>query len=248
MPKSAHAAWRPPESRQIGGAGAGTIGALAAGMTQAPAATVSTLPGPEPVAAWPLAERRLLDELASAIPAGRQRLVESVALPSGEQLLAFERVATPSLTEREQAILSDACRGLANKEIAINQRISCSTASTTFRAAVRRLGFGEPLHFLCVVAGLRAAPGTRRALQQAGRVLVTFHDQALADAGQLLTKAEREVALQLLRGRSNGAIARARNTSPHTVANQLRAIYGKLGVGSRRELSARYGQPLGSAA
>jgi DNA-binding CsgD family transcriptional regulator len=31
------------------------------------------------------------------------------------------------------------------------------------------------------------------------------------------------------------AIARARGTSPHTVANQIRSLFSKLGVGSRAE-------------
>ncbi len=53
-----------------------------------------------------------------------------------------------------------------------------------------------------------------------------------------LTKAEREVALLVLRGLSNAAIAKQRRCAVRTVANQLQAIYRKLGVGSRAELGA----------
>src|SRR5689334_12308477 len=55
-----------------------------------------------------------------------------------------------------------------------------------------------------------------------------------------LTLAEREVLKAVLRGASNDEIAASRGVSTNTVANQLRSIYSKLGVGSRRELAARY--------
>src|SRR5215208_290574 len=54
-----------------------------------------------------------------------------------------------------------------------------------------------------------------------------------------LTPAEREVVLLVLQNLSNAAIAERRQTSVRTVANQLRGIFEKLAVGSRRELRAR---------
>jgi len=60
-----------------------------------------------------------------------------------------------------------------------------------------------------------------------------------------LTSAEREVAELLLRGLSNHEIAEARGTSSRTVANQLRALYGKLEVSSRFELVRRLLEPPG---
>ncbi len=54
-----------------------------------------------------------------------------------------------------------------------------------------------------------------------------------------LTAAERTIVDMLLEGRSNRAIALRRGTSVRTVANQLQAIYDKLGVRSRREVVAR---------
>jgi len=56
-----------------------------------------------------------------------------------------------------------------------------------------------------------------------------------------LTDAEREVTLSLLAGRSNRTIARARGTAVRTIANQVAAIYRKLGVRSRTELGRRFG-------
>jgi DNA-binding NarL/FixJ family response regulator len=52
-----------------------------------------------------------------------------------------------------------------------------------------------------------------------------------------LTPAELEVAGLLLHGYSNRAIAGLRGTALNTVANQVRAVYRKLGVHSRSELA-----------
>ncbi len=53
----------------------------------------------------------------------------------------------------------------------------------------------------------------------------------------VLTLAERDVADRVLRGESNREVAQGRGTSERTVANQLAAIYQKLGVASRAELA-----------
>jgi DNA-binding NarL/FixJ family response regulator len=56
-----------------------------------------------------------------------------------------------------------------------------------------------------------------------------------------LTEAERAVALAVARGLSNARIAKERQASPRTIANQVAAIMRKLGVSSRAELAARFG-------
>ena len=48
----------------------------------------------------------------------------------------------------------------------------------------------------------------------------------------------------VLAGLANAAIARRRGTSARTVANQVASIFRKLGVQSRAELAARWGQRL----
>lgn len=52
-----------------------------------------------------------------------------------------------------------------------------------------------------------------------------------------LTEAERDVARRLLAGEKQGDIARARRSSPRTVAVQIASIYRKAGVSSRVELA-----------
>lgn len=54
-----------------------------------------------------------------------------------------------------------------------------------------------------------------------------------------LTTAEQEIALAVVAGHSSSAIAKQRGRSERTIANQLAAIYRKLGVSSRAELAAR---------
>ena len=55
----------------------------------------------------------------------------------------------------------------------------------------------------------------------------------------LLTRREREVAQLLARGASNEEIARALWISRHTVKDHAKAVYAKLGVGGRAELTAK---------
>lgn len=54
----------------------------------------------------------------------------------------------------------------------------------------------------------------------------------------MLTPAERQVAELLHGGLDHQGIAEARGTSMNTVGNQIAAIFTKLGVASRYELSA----------
>jgi DNA-binding CsgD family transcriptional regulator len=54
-----------------------------------------------------------------------------------------------------------------------------------------------------------------------------------------LTPRERQVAQLLARGATNDDIAQALWISRHTVKDHAKAVYAKLGVGSRAELSAK---------
>ena len=64
----------------------------------------------------------------------------------------------------------------------------------------------------------------------------------------LLTSAEREVAVALTRGWSSASLARHRGVSCATIANQIASLFDKLGVHSRTELAARLANVmLGSA-
>jgi DNA-binding CsgD family transcriptional regulator len=70
-------------------------------------------------------------------------------------------------------------------------------------------------------------------------VAILSFDVDDADKTHELTSAEREVALLVLAGKSNGEIAEARHCSVRTVANQLQSVFRKLGIRSRAELAAK---------
>jgi DNA-binding NarL/FixJ family response regulator len=62
----------------------------------------------------------------------------------------------------------------------------------------------------------------------------------------VLTKAERQVALDAAAGLSNEAIAKKRRRAVRTIANQLASIYRKLGIVSRAELAVLVMTAMGS--
>ena len=76
-------------------------------------------------------------------------------------------------------------------------------------------------------------------LQLGDHALVVLSDDGPRQRVEGLTEAERQVALDALAGYSNQAIAERRGSKMRTVANQLAAVYRKLGVSSRAELAAK---------
>lgn len=102
--------------------------------------------------------------------------------------------------------------------------------------------------------GRRAVPPglTVDLIEVGGQALVVVShplDPSTQGVGiEALPAAMRAVAALALEGLDNAAIAKRRGTSVRTVAKQLEAIYRRLGVGSRRELMARFGAgPMGGA-
>jgi DNA-binding NarL/FixJ family response regulator len=70
-----------------------------------------------------------------------------------------------------------------------------------------------------------------------GEAFVVFSTPAVAPVLASLTRSEEEVLAALACGMSNGAIALARQTSVHTVANQIASLFRKTGARSRTELA-----------
>jgi DNA-binding NarL/FixJ family response regulator len=201
-----------------------------------------------------------------AVLDGAWSLVEQVDSDGYRCFLARrnEHDVAPALSERERQIVAHASVGHSNKHIAYELGLCSSTVAAQLTSAARKLGVSSRealLHAFAVLGGSavdRAAPGDHGAAPERGdrhegtsivrvaRFRQDGHDYAvirIAIVPKLppsLTTAETEVATLVIEGLSNAAIAARRTTSVRTVANQLRSIYSKLAVGSRRQLCSRF--------
>jgi DNA-binding NarL/FixJ family response regulator len=182
------------------------------------------------------------DGIAEALLTGRMQLVSREEDGAGGSLLSFE-AAELRLSRRELAVLAAAESGVANKLVALEQSLACSTVSESLQTAIGKLGFVGRTEFLKVMACLRSGV-SRQGVRLVGGIELCWVLLPVQALGQelRLTTAERQVVTGVLNGRTNAAIARARRTSSRTVANQLAAVYRKLGVSSRWELTAQLGR------
>jgi DNA-binding CsgD family transcriptional regulator len=95
-----------------------------------------------------------------------------------------------------------------------------------------------------VVATERAAHHFQVLLPSGETLLVLSVEDESAALMARLTKSEREVVDLMLQGCSNSEIAQRRKTSVHTTANQIKAVFRKLGCSGRRELATRVSRGL----
>jgi DNA-binding NarL/FixJ family response regulator len=148
------------------------------------------------------------------------------------------------LTPRQRQVAEYLGLGRSTKEIAYTLGVTPSAVSLNIGGACRRLGFATRAE----LAAFFSPTGVRARLAEVAvggeRLLVGSH--ALLDERALaaLAPAEREVAALLVAGSTYADVAARRGTSARTVANQARAIFRKLGVGSRVELALRLQTPL----
>lgn len=77
-------------------------------------------------------------------------------------------------------------------------------------------------------------------------LMIVGVSQRLPPVLDRLSRAEREVVDLVLEGCSNAEVAERRRTSAHTVANQLKAVFRKLGCSGRSELVAILATPFGT--
>lgn len=134
--------------------------------------------------------------------------------------------------------------GDQSKVIASDFGLSCSTVSTYWHSTLAALC--DPIALTKARAFFVVCACSTRALDLPSAIVhgvgegrealvsVGLAQDRLRDMG--LSRAEREVAEAIVLGKLSEEICEERNTSPRTVANQINAIYRKLGISGRREL------------
>jgi len=135
-------------------------------------------------------------------------------------------LAHNEISEIPRAILN-ACQEMARAAGTAEERYVDSELSPGLRATIRPVN--RTTQGL-VEAGYQIYFSLPPSNEEAGS------NTSLADNVPCLSLREREILMLLTSGRSNKEIATSLNKSPHTVKNQIKSIYRKLGVESRYQL------------
>jgi len=136
----------------------------------------------------------------------------------GRALAAYEDALVDRGRHRPAPLVADAQLGLARCRLALGD---AETARSHAQAAVDRLA---------------RWPGWRKA--EAETLLRRLGGGPAVDGPQVLTPREREVAVLVAEGLSNGEIGRCLFVSAKTASVHVSNILGKLGMSSRAEIAA----------
>jgi DNA-binding CsgD family transcriptional regulator len=173
---------------------------------------------------------RMLDEGWGVLHMGTRGVV---AVRVGEE--------RPAVTADDRAVVLMAAGGYSNDEIASALGISANVTAKRLRTNLHRLGVADR-HQLAGLVSMASGPlahGHEITLGSTSFLVQTFDvPSGEAHLDERLTDAERAVTALAVVGMSNVEIANARGVSERTIANQLAAIYRKLGISSRFELAA----------
>ncbi len=182
---------------------------------------------------------RALD-LWRGLVAGEWSLVEKWESDGKRYLAAYRNrpdIRDPrSLTPHEAMVLRYVSLGASNKEVAFALGLSVGSVGSAVSQLLRKFGCKRRTDLLAF-----ASPETaiRMSLPLGARdevAILALPSSRNERARRKLTITEQEVAERVIAGSSTAAIARARQTSAHTVSNQIRGMFTKLGVRSRAEL------------
>lgn len=189
-------------------------------------------------------------DLWQSLVAARWTLVDRFE-SDGRRFVVAHRNPPPvneafGLTERERQVAAHAAAGLSNKAIAYALGLPSGSVATGLETACTKLGLPDRVALITVGAALGVAWCPKNGIKSpATATTVSFGHPATElayasakSAAPELPPALQEVVRLLCAGRSQAEIAAARNVSPRTVANQVAAIYQRLGLSGRSELVA----------
>lgn len=184
---------------------------------------------PEALSSW----RALVD--------GRWSLVDVVESDGKRVLFAVPNSPSTTdprrLTKTEQLIASFAAMGHSNKLIAYELGVSIGTIGAHLHAVMKKLRVRSRVELVDRMTLLQRGVETR--FDVGPGLIAVSAPETSSPVLDVLTTAERDVALRAVRGEGTASIAEARGVSLRTIENQLARIFGKLGVESRSELAMR---------
>jgi DNA-binding NarL/FixJ family response regulator len=195
----------------------------------------------------PVALAAIWDHLVS----GRWAVVDSFSV-GDRSYLAFDLRDVPGgrprLTERQLEILERTLSAPCQKVVAIELGRTASTVAWSLAQSLKAMGFSCQASRVpsFLVAAIHAHHGATDLVEAQfrgwgdgstafGIASIPRPDLCLAP---MLTSTEYAVARLLADGHSRSEIAALRNASTRTVANQVSAVFRKLGVSGRLELLA----------
>ena len=159
-------------------------------------------------------------------------------------LVAFrnpEGVVDPRrLSAREREIVLMAAKGMSQKEIGTELGVSRSTVASTLSFALTKLGLRRSREIPSIWRSMEGEAVSVR-MDDNLELLLCIERGSGEAPPSALSKAEREVMEELVRGKTNAQISELRGVAERTVANQVASIFKKLGLNSRQELAAKYG-------
>jgi DNA-binding CsgD family transcriptional regulator len=213
------------------------------------------------------AESARAPDPTTALDAFFQRRLRLVAITPSAQTLHFSIrrqgvYAHVLFGAKERRIVALLLEGASQKQIAFELGISLSTVNVCLHGMLRKLEVKCTEHLVLLaraIGGLSEAQlvamSEHGARAEAADDTSDLDFRVAVDAAAMgqLTAAEEQVALHVLEGRSNADIARIRGRSERTVANQVAAVFRKLGTSGRVELvrrlvGARLRSQMGAAA
>lgn len=180
---------------------------------------------------------------------GSVRLVELLREGPSCAVVLRRQVPQQKLSGRERSVMERLIHGASQKAMSFELGVALTTVSAHLRVALDKLGMLRwEQAVLAAAVVTRGGEGARTIERDAPETqpgvpapapLLAARIELCDDALSLLTEAERDVALLALDGHTNSEIARMRQVSPRTVANQLAAVFRKLRVNGRLQLIRR---------
>lgn len=162
--------------------------------------------------------------------------------PGGHQRISIvRRLDRPDwqrLTMSEFDLASAVAVGFGVKQAAAELGLDWATARTKMSRALHKLGLRACAQMPVLWYGFSGAVSSTHAPD--GTELLVFESRLEGHAFAIpLTSAERDVLEAVLMGLDNHQIARKRNATVRTVANQLATLFKKFSASSKAELAAK---------